>query len=275
MNDPSASSFLESESPVEETIVSSESESSEAVELAKRETKTVRTLRGILIFVLVAAATGVSLAVYRFTSSQEQKSFEDAFLAHGSKVTEALSLNVEKQLHLMDTFAISLTAYAKDQNNAWPFVTVPAFERMAHSVLPQIQGLSLVYLPIVTDEERKQWEQYAQENFHRWANESIAFQESGGYDVKYHHPEDAGRDLQVADEDELDFSSGISSHIYAYNSTGGKIKAPRAQYYAPIWHNAPFLSGQDIENREMTARAYNKAGIEVAYTEMKATLVSF
>jgi hypothetical protein len=155
--------------------------SSESQNLAREETRWVSLLRLTVILVLIFAAALVSFFVYRFSSSMESEDFQNEFIGHSTKVIESWQLNAEGQLAALHSFSVTLTSYAKERNDTWPFVTVPDFERRAHSVLSQVKSVSMLLHPIVTKENRAKWEQYSVDNFDGFTKESLDFQRSGGY----------------------------------------------------------------------------------------------
>jgi cytochrome c-type biogenesis protein CcmH/NrfG len=85
---------LMSSSPSEKT--GTNAVEARAVQLGSKETRLVALLRLAVILVLITATSIVSVSVYKFTSSQEQADFHDAYGGFSAKVIEALKLNVER-----------------------------------------------------------------------------------------------------------------------------------------------------------------------------------
>lgn len=160
------------------------------------------------------------------------------------------------------------------------------FEKRVHSLLSQINGLSFVTGLLVTHEEREEWEKYSIENYARWKNESMAFQEAGGYDLKYQYPpgeepivdpEEGNRRLQE-DEEEMEqipvgfTEDGIAERIYVRSPTSERIIAHNKSEYVPTWQHAPFISIK-AENRDRSGYGTPQESLKYTFVDKVASMV--
>jgi hypothetical protein len=158
-------------------------------EIARAETKSVRSLKVVVLIVLVVSAIGVALAVYFYTSSTEQAQFESGYQGDVSKVFEGIGRSIENTLVALDTFQVTIVSEARANGEKWPFVTVPDFAVRATKTRLQSDGFSISTSPVVTKAQKKEWEQYAW-NHSGWINESMKIQEHSPYyygPVWYNH----------------------------------------------------------------------------------------
>ena len=133
-------------------------------ELARHETKAVQWLRVAVILVLIGTAFAVCAATFLFTRLSEAEDFKAAFHDEAARVVEAFRINADTRVGAIEVFAMTITSHAQFANQTWPFVTLPDFERrgMATSALAQV--MSIIMVPLVTDETREAWEEYSVAN---------------------------------------------------------------------------------------------------------------
>jgi hypothetical protein len=66
-------------------------------------------------------------------------------------------------------------------NQSWPFVTLPNYGMHVSKILPVSKAIYIFVNPLVTPENRREWESYALDNQH-WVNETMVLQENwSGY----------------------------------------------------------------------------------------------
>jgi hypothetical protein len=75
-------------------------------------------------------------------------------------------------------------AQARATNQTWPFVTIPSFAIRATKARLQSDAFCLQVYPLVTKEQRPEWEKYSLAN-QGWVNESMKVQE---HDEFYYGP---------------------------------------------------------------------------------------
>jgi hypothetical protein len=145
--------------------------------IAKQETKTVRTFRIVLIVALVASAAGVAVAVYLYTTGNERVQFEAAFQVNSIKVLEGVGRGVERTLASLDEFQNGLLTDARASNQTWPFVVIPKFGIRATKARRMGEGMYMSVHPLVKRHQRDEWENFTLEN-ESWLNESMYVQAS-------------------------------------------------------------------------------------------------
>ena len=129
--------------------------------LAKKETRVVNILRVAVLCVILTTAAVVSFVVYQYTRDQEKENFTTHFEHGSTQVIESFHDVMERYLASVATLSNSITSYA---NDTFPFVTVPDFE-LKGSDLRATSGSHFIYwAPLITDETREAWEDYALEH---------------------------------------------------------------------------------------------------------------
>lgn len=207
----------------------SSSQSGYNEKLAEKQTRTVLVLRVLVILVLFMAAAAFSYVVFFITSSGEQDDFEVQFQGAAEKVLIAFEDIVTQRLDAMSSLAIAATAYGEDQNDEWPFVTLSAFQERASAARKQSKTLYSSVVPLVTYEQRDEWENYTLHE-EDWIYEAVEFQSE--WDVVQlrvslpSYPDEAHPGHILRD----DYEYGISRED-GYGP------------YHPIWLSSPLLKG--------------------------------
>ena len=80
--------------------------------------------------------------------------------------------------------------------SAWPFVTVPEFEALCTKTLSRSQALQISLVPLITRDQKTQWESYAQEH-QSWVQEGLDVRHGGG---ESHREKEDGSHHQKGDE---------------------------------------------------------------------------
>ena len=132
--------------------------------LAQKETRVVRALRFAVLALLLITTTLVVIGVYFYTRNEERDNFVTQFDDSAFKVVETFHHIVEGTLGAIDTMSISITSYALRENLTFPFVTMPDFEVRGANLRVQAGAAVVHWMPLVTDETRSSWEEYALEN---------------------------------------------------------------------------------------------------------------
>jgi hypothetical protein len=129
--------------------------------LARRETKAVNVLRVLVLVVLFVTATLASVGVYIYLSNEETNNFEKGYQANAQRIIESFHDAVERRLGAINSMGTSITSYSLDAKQTFPFVTIPNFEIRGSDLRVQAGSTSILWLPLVTDETRVAWEEYA------------------------------------------------------------------------------------------------------------------
>jgi hypothetical protein len=144
-------------------------------DVSKKETKDVMVLKLLVLLILVISASTIASCVYAYITRNETAQFESKFKNDADKVLLAIGSSVHRTLGLLDSLAVTYVSYAHNQNDSWPFVTLPDFGGRMAKLLPLTDAVSISLQPVVHPEEREDWEEYSISN-DNWVNESIAMQ---------------------------------------------------------------------------------------------------
>jgi hypothetical protein len=209
--------------------------------LAKRETKAVSVLRVLVLVLLFVTATLTSVGVYFHVSNEETQMFESGYHANAQRIVESFHDAVERRMGAVNSMATAITSHSLATKQTFPFVTIPNFEIRGSDLRVQADSSGIAWLPLVTDETRVAWEEYALINR---SQIDEAFLE----DAKRREKQDdefgmtnssntGSRMLQQSQQENmLDDGTGYHPRIW---STGG-IGPPGAEAegsgpYLPIW----------------------------------------
>jgi hypothetical protein len=133
--------------------------------LARSEqTKVVKVLRVLVLLLLLITAALSSIGAYFYLSNDETQMFESGYQANAQRIVESFHDAVERRLGAINSLATAITSHSLDTKQSFPFVTIPNFEIRGSDLRLQADATSIVWLPLVTDEARVAWEEYALSN---------------------------------------------------------------------------------------------------------------
>ncbi|CAB9526880.1 sensor kinase/phosphatase LuxQ [Seminavis robusta] len=132
--------------------------------LAQAETRWVNCLRLAVIAVLLLATIGLSAGVYLYTRQEEQDKFEAHFEDSALQVIENFHDLVDRHIGAASSLSTDITSYALDKNLTFPFVTLPDFALKGSNFRIHSGSHVVHWLPLVTDERRGEWQDFAYEN---------------------------------------------------------------------------------------------------------------
>ncbi len=135
--------------------------------LAWKETRVVNLLRCAVLTLLLVTTVVVSCGVFLYMRNNEREKFETTFHDSALQVIESFHDTLDRSLVALDSMSVQITSVAKATNQSFPFVTVPDFEVRGANFRINSGSPQLLYMPIVADEKRAQWEEYSLANrFH-------------------------------------------------------------------------------------------------------------
>ena len=225
--------------------------------IVRRETRFVRGLRLGLLFILLSASAVASALVYQTLTRQENQDFEDAFHDYSTKLTNEFQGVAERRLGAIAAFSTSITSNAlksqndttsSSDNNKWPFVIIPQYEAQARYVAKIAHLQTLGFAPIVTAEQRNQWEQeFVPQHVNEWISESIAskfiYDESTNQSFASYKIVKAVRNqthIMVPGYRERIFETIVlPDGNLTYNTSD------ESGPYMPLWQISPFVPGDD------------------------------
>jgi hypothetical protein len=209
--------------------------------LARKETKAVNVLRALVLALLLITATLTSVGVYFYTSNEEKQNFEVEYQANAERIIEAFHYAVVRRLGAINSMATAITSYALDTNQTFPFVTIPHFEIRGSDLRVQAGGAIIHWMPLVTDETRVAWEEYALANRYQIDR---SFQE----DAKQREKQDdefgltnstgtGDRMLQVSQQETiLDDGTGYHPSLWSIGAVSPRGDEPEGSGpYLPLW----------------------------------------
>ena len=243
----------------------------EEEELAAKETRNVFRLRVLVILVLLLAGCAVAVVVFIVASKGETEQSNSHYEGSAQKIISSFEQVVSQKVAAITSLAVTLTAYARSQNDTWPFVTMNDFQQRSAMVRSLSDCLFLELLPIVTDENRAAYEAYALKN-KGWLDDGRAWQDQLhlGFSTSRREleaTENVPRKMQdggvfgsatsggVTGNQVLNFTNGkqgastIANQIFTLDSNWKPVVDPGPGPYTPIWESSPILpSPRDLVN---------------------------
>ncbi|GKY99152.1 hypothetical protein MPSEU_000870700 [Mayamaea pseudoterrestris] len=235
------------------SVSAADRNSEEIKQLAARETSTIRCWRWLVLLLILVVGAGVAYGGHVFLSDQNEYHYKEGYNAFSSAVRDSSTFYVRNLHQASRNLVETITAYALLNNESFPFVTIDVFETIARHAREQSGMESLVYSPIVRDNDRQAWETYSV-NHQGWIDQSMEqFKPSPS--------------LVSSEVVEYDIMDPIFPSIYTW--TTGDTRSPSAQMfsYAPYWHVSPlpsttfFINANQMEQRFFDSSVFNAASI--------------
>jgi hypothetical protein len=209
--------------------------------LARKETKSVNLLRVLVLVLLLVTTTLTSVGVYRYTSNDEKQNFEAAYKANAERIIESFHKAVVGRLGAINSMATGITSYALDTKQTFPLVTIPHFEIKGSDLRVQADAAIIHWMPLVTDETRVVWEEYALINRFQ-IDEAFLVDEKQRekQDDEFGLPNTTSTDdrmlQQFRQETILDDGTGYHPSIWSIGSTRPRGDEPEGSGpYLPLW----------------------------------------
>ena len=196
--------------------------------IAKKEDTAVNYLRLVVLFVLVAAAVGVSLAVYFYLHHAEQASFEDQFESDASKIFAAIGTTLDNTLGPADALIVNVLAYAKATNQTLPFVTLPSYGLQAAKLLRIAKSFQIQWSVYVQPEELDAWRDYANRTHPEFVDYALDIMES---------------DPQWTGLLYKNYSQTQCYDIFTWGGIPVTEPVPELGFFGPNWMEYPIMSG--------------------------------
>ena len=233
--------------------------------------------RKLSVIVFTAIAILFSALYLLFAVKNESKNeVYMQFVEHADRIAENFNERLHADLLALHSFSIAATSYALDTKSSWPMITIPDFAVKSWTTRQEMKAETLGILPIVTAEQREQWERYSTYN-RDWLEQSRLWEEKSG------KTSNSGRRLEFLDETpmatkatvqkeafidetpmattanvqknvdidetpmattanfekEVDVSYDISWNIYAINTEGEAMVDVGMGPYSPVWMTSP------------------------------------
>ena len=219
-----------------------------------RETRQVKGLRRIVMIMLIATAAVSCWQIYRIIRKGQVANFHTTFHDQAIKVINTFQWSVEQKLHVVDSLSISITSYANLKDKSWPMISIPDFHVLGSSTRSLSDAVSISFAPIVTKDQRYEWETYTKNN-NQWIENGQQFEQliatkrgtvngtsassrllgllsAAGSTGTTGHP----RGLKLVEDDQQVISSQIS-----YISDHKKVPSSGDGPYMPLWQSSPVV----------------------------------
>eukprot|EP00980_Cylindrotheca_fusiformis_P014464 scaffold3861_cov112-Cylindrotheca_fusiformis.AAC.1 len=152
--------------------------------VGKQEEANVLRARSLVALILLFSVTGVATAANFLVQQQERTEFENHFEGYATEIVSVSRSKANQFLDALDVFASSIGAQAAAEhsllNTSWPFYRVPEWSVQAQKLaqLTNVEDPIIGVAPIVREDQRDQWNSFAEEQNPIWYQESI---ENEGY----------------------------------------------------------------------------------------------
>jgi hypothetical protein len=212
------------------TFKISEDNSSDSIkkQLATKATDNLFRLRIIVVLILTAAATGVSILVFHISNNSQTEEFRTQFNGVSEQIVEAFEAIKTERISGLSSLGVAAIAHGIDHSKNWPFVTLSSFQERAFTMRSNSDVLQVSLHNLVTEDNRDQWEEYTVSSASQWIDNAIDYQES------------VGLDKLIFDYGE-DFTNATSRPIVTPSDEHEKVPVSGGGPYLPFWEMSPFL----------------------------------
>eukprot|EP00980_Cylindrotheca_fusiformis_P000976 scaffold265_cov131-Cylindrotheca_fusiformis.AAC.11 len=139
--------------------------------VATKEEKNVVRAKVLVTLILLMAVCVVATFTYLLVASQDRSNFESQFTGYASEVVTVSNEKTSQLFNALDAFSVSISSQAARElglrNSRWPFYRIPDWsvriQRLAQ--LTGVHDPSLTFHPIVQQDERKEWEDFANDAY--------------------------------------------------------------------------------------------------------------
>eukprot|EP00934_Nitzschia_sp_Nitz4_P004638 Nitzschia sp. Nitz4//scaffold197_size40390//30718//39231//NITZ4_007521-RA/size40390-augustus-gene-0.11-mRNA-1//1//CDS//3329540496//4628//frame0 len=137
----------------------------EGQKVARKEAKAVRWGRFIALSFLILVGALFPYGLHRIAAIHDEEQFDEEYDYFADQLGEAWQTQAREALIALDSIAVDMTLEASMSNYSWPLVTFPSFpvsSANARLMSPVIS--TLLVAPLVTDDDRQDYEEYTVEN---------------------------------------------------------------------------------------------------------------
>eukprot|EP00980_Cylindrotheca_fusiformis_P000969 scaffold265_cov131-Cylindrotheca_fusiformis.AAC.4 len=142
-----------------------------SLDVAKKEKKIVFRAKILVALILLLAVCAVASFTHLLVNSQERSNFESQFIGYASEVVTVSREKTSQLFNALDAFSVSVSSQAAGeldlQNSSWPFYQIPDWSVRTQR-LAQLTGSEdplLFFAPIVQQDEKKKWEDFANDAY--------------------------------------------------------------------------------------------------------------
>ncbi len=117
---------------------------------------------------------------------------------------------MEQKIAAIAAHGITIALSALETNRTWPFVTISKFQERYASARTLSGSYHFDFVPIVTDENRLDWEEYSVAN-RGWLEEGREYQADKGLGTSWNRLLELREGDAVTGDDDVRFTPGESS----------------------------------------------------------------
>eukprot|EP00980_Cylindrotheca_fusiformis_P016278 scaffold4838_cov110-Cylindrotheca_fusiformis.AAC.2 len=184
-----SSNSINGEEPVPPS--SSPRQAGKSSTVAAREEKNVFRAKLLVALILLVAVCVVATFTYLLVDSQERSNFESQFNGYASEVVSVSRERTSQLFNALDAFSVSVSSQAAGElqlrNASWPLYRIPDWSVRAQR-LTELTGVDdpfLTFAPIVGQDDRKAWEEFANDAYPILYQDAIAKEgDKGGATAK-------------------------------------------------------------------------------------------
>eukprot|EP00934_Nitzschia_sp_Nitz4_P003097 Nitzschia sp. Nitz4//scaffold84_size84139//61623//64081//NITZ4_005208-RA/size84139-augustus-gene-0.42-mRNA-1//1//CDS//3329559063//3087//frame0 len=214
--------------------------------LASRENRVIFYLRFIIFILFLLVALVSCISVFVMVKEEAINAFESEFSYVAATVLTKFVVQVTLQLDALDGMSIDYTSQALDHNLTFPFVTLSHMEYRGANTRISSQMVSAIYMPLVHEENRLEWERYALQHvpeliadFHNEEALKQAQDEKFGLSSVNVSVED---EFFLGDDEEannFDFETLVDDRFMIWYPDGMPAELQPKPLYFPVWQYTP------------------------------------
>ncbi|CAB9498276.1 Receptor-type guanylate cyclase gcy [Seminavis robusta] len=130
----------------------------------QKDNRAVSRSRALVFVVLATAAAVLAYLTYFYVHMEQREDFENEFANLADEIMDISQQNVKKVFGTLEGLSVAATSHALHNNESFPFVTIPNYPVKGATARASSQALIIAYLPLVSEENRRDWEQYSVDN---------------------------------------------------------------------------------------------------------------
>ncbi|CAB9512833.1 Receptor-type guanylate cyclase gcy [Seminavis robusta] len=132
---------------------------------AAKDTRRVRNWRLIVTFAILVTAAAVTAVTFTSLRKEEEYNFETAFEQFSLTVADSAIQSRKDLRHAYQQLANTISAAAEASGAAWPFFTMPLYQKYAQDFLVQSRTELISFRNLVRGFEREAFEKFAEANY--------------------------------------------------------------------------------------------------------------
>jgi len=217
--------------------------------IAKKETRRVFVLKCLVICLLVVVAIALSAVTFSILSSRQQDNYRAEFRYYANKILVATHDAARLTAWTAQSVAAAYTSELRRTPERWPNVTLWDFEQRVLGASHLAKADFIAFSPLVTNEARLGWEEYANEHL-SWLDDSLGTVEVS-VDGRSTYSSEFLNATTQANQTNPSFCVGVgpsstigcrhvSEGIWSFDLNNTSVTATGKGPFLPIWQLAPW-----------------------------------